>query len=239
MKKNILLIILNLLLIYSVSALCRWYFDSYKNRIIYEEIIEEVIDEEYEDEKEEQNNIIHIDFEKLLNLNNDVVGWIRFTDKINYPIVQGKDNDYYVNRSFDKNHNILGSIFMDYRNNGFNDLNTVIYGHNVSDKTMFGSLKDMLNKSFFEIEDNHFIEIVYKEGTKKYEIFSVYVVEKEIYYIDVFPLDYKNFLNTILKRSVHNLYTNVDIKDKILTLSTCYGHTGTTKRLVVHAKQIN
>lgn len=95
---------------------------------------------------------IDIDFESLLRVNEDVVGWIyNENTPINYPIVQAGDNDYYLYRMIDKNYNGAGSIFMDYRNNkDFSDLNTLIYGHNMKNDSMFGTLSKYQNQEYYE-----------------------------------------------------------------------------------------
>lgn len=83
----------------------------------------------------------------MLEKNKDTKGWIRYnSNKINYPIVQAKDNDYYLDKNFYKKYNQAGSIFMDYRNNSFNDKNVVLYGHSMLDNLMMGSLKDLFEK---------------------------------------------------------------------------------------------
>ena len=92
-------------------------------------------------------NLINVDFQELKSTNNQTVGWIQVNGtNINYPFVQANDNKYYLTHSFDKSHNTSGWVFLDYRNNIQTlDKNTILYAHGRIDKTMFGTLKNILN----------------------------------------------------------------------------------------------
>ena len=237
-KKYFIILILLIIFIYTFFNLLIWFIDINNNKNLYNNLNNNVINKQ-KDKKAKEKELVTIDFNKLIEINNDIIGWIIYSDKINYPIVQTNNNDYYLKKSFNKENNTMGSIFMDYKNNHFNDLNIVIYGHNTIDKTMFGSLRDTLKKDFFNNSNNNYIYIYTKDKNMKYLIFSVYVIDGEIYYATINPIDYKEFIKTITKRSVHNFKINVNMNDKILTLSTCYGNRGTTKRMVIHAKLID
>ena len=172
--------------------------------------------------------------------NADTVGWINVNNtNINYPYVQYKDNDYYLNHSFDKSYNDAGWVFMDYRNNSdLSNKNTIIYAHSRLDKTMFGSLSNVLKKDWYTNKDNHIIRISKEKSNTLWQIFSVYKIKTESYYIttDFYSdNDYVSFLNTIKDRSIYDFKTNLTSDDRILTLSTCYSD---TERTVVHAKLI-
>ena len=95
---------------------------------------------------------IDVDFEVLLSKNQDIVAWIYCPDTpINYPIVQAEDNEYYMHRLLDGNNSYPGTLFMDFRNSSdFSDWNSVIYGHNMRNDSMFGTLPDYKKKSYFE-----------------------------------------------------------------------------------------
>ncbi len=184
---------------------------------------------------------IEVDFNSLLDQNNDTVGWIRVNGtKIDYPIVQTNDNSFYLTHSFDKSQNVAGWVFSDFRNN-FNNLNynSVIYGHRMKDESMFGSLPYVLNDEWYKNKKNHIIKLSTINENTIWQIFSIYVVYKESYYIttNFKSLDaYQEFIDTIIKRSQYYFFTNVNTNDKILTLSTCRDSYG--NRLVVHAKLI-
>jgi len=177
-------------------------------------------------------------FEKIKKINPDTVGWIKINGtNINYPVVQTDNNDYYLNHSFDKSSNEAGWVFLDYRNNSsFSDKNTIIYAHSRLDKTMFGSLSKALNPGWHENKDNHIIRISNEEENSLWQIFSVYVIETESYYITTSFSDdtsYLEFLNTMKDRSKYNFNTSLSVEDRIITLSTCYDD---NRKTVVHAK---
>ena len=184
--------------------------------------------------------LIDVDITELKDKNSDTVGWINVNNtNINYPFVQTKDNSYYLNHSFDKKYNEAGWVFLDYRNNNdLNNRNTILYAHSRLDKTMFGSLSKVLKSSWYNNKDNHIIRLSTDTENTLWQIFSVYKIPEESYYITTNfnnNEEYNKFLNTIKQRSIHNFNTNLDTNDKILTLSTCYSD---TERTVVHAKLI-
>ena len=184
--------------------------------------------------------LINVDITKLKEKNADTVGWINVNNtNINYPYVQGKDNDYYLVHSFDKSYNEAGWVFLDYRNNSaLSDKNNILYAHSRLDKTMFGSLSKTLKSNWYNNKDNHIIRLSTESENTMWQIFSVYKIPEESYYITTnFNSDseYEKFLNTIKGRSIYNFNTYLTTNDKILTLSTCYSD---TERTVVHAKLI-
>lgn len=184
--------------------------------------------------------MIDVDFNELKALNPDTVGWIKVNGTIiNYPFVQAKDNKYYLKRSFDKTYNTGGWIFLDYRNN-INNLgrNNIIYGHERKDDSMFGSLSNVFTKKWQSNTDNYIIKISTPKENTMWQIFSVYHIPVKSDYIQTSfknDADFQRFLNTISNRTMFNFKTKATVKDKILTLSTCYGN---NQRAVVHAKLI-
>ena len=184
--------------------------------------------------------LIKVDFTELIKKNEDTVGWINVNNtNINYPVVQSTDNNYYLTHSYDKKENEAGWVFLDYRNNkDFTSKNNIIYAHSRLDKTMFGSLSKVLKQSWYKDKSNHIIRLSTPTEDSLWQIFSVYVIKEETYYITTsWPSDteYLDFLNTIKERSKYNFNTELNTNDKILTLSTCYSD---TERTVVHAKLI-
>ncbi len=177
----------------------------------------------------------------LLQENADTKGWLKINNTtIDYPVVQSKDNEYYLNHDYDNNKNYNGWIFADYRNN-FETLddNTIIYGHNkYLNQTMFGTLDKVLDEDWLSFEENRTITFntLYEEHT--FKIFSVYKVNNtNDYLITSFSSEdaFKKYLNFVTKRSIKNFNETVTPEDKILTLSTCVDK---NKRLVVHAVMI-
>ena len=185
-------------------------------------------------------NLIDVDFNALKKTNSDTVAWLFVGGtNVNYPVVQTSDNDYYLTHSFTKKKNSGGWLFMDYRNDK-NDYgrNTIIYGHNMKNQTMFGTLKKLLTKEWYQVQDNRIIKMSSEKYNTLWQIYSVYTIETTNDYIQTeFASDdeYQTFLNLVKDRSFKNFNTNVNTSDKTLTLSTCHG---SEKKLVVHAKLI-
>lgn len=246
-------------LIISLTKVFVWFKDNDKTEAIAKEIIQEIPVEEVLDDKEteiinkEKNpdkesdywsyikqSLINVDIDSLKEKNGDTIGWIKVNNtNINYPFVQTKDNDYYLSHAFDKSNNNAGWVFLDYRNNSdFSDKNNIIYAHARRDNSMFGSLRNVLKKEWYSNKDNHIIKLSTANENTMWQIFSVYKIPVETYYITTqftTSSQYKAFLETITKRSIHQFNTTVDSSDKILTLSTCSGQ---DDRIVVHAKLI-
>ena len=182
--------------------------------------------------------LINVNFDELKKKNNETVAWINVNNtNINYPIVQTNNNDFYLNHSYDKKYNEAGGVFLDYRNNkNFTDQNTVIYAHSRLDKTMFGSLSKTLHESWYQNKDNHIIRISNEYENSLWQIFSIYIIETESYYITTgfnSGNQYQKFLDTLVSRSKYDFNTKLDTNDRIITLSTCYDD---NRKTVVHAK---
>ena len=182
-----------------------------------------------------------VDFTQLLKENKDTVGWIIVNNtNVNYPVVQAKDNDYYLTHDFNKKRNSAGWVFADFRDD-FDSLskNTVIYAHGRKDKVMFGSLTNTLNKNWHTNLDNQIIQLSTVKYNTMWQIFAIYKIEAESYYITTdfsSAKSFEEFVNTMKKRSIYNFGVDVGAQDKLLTLSTCYNDNGI--RLVVQAKLV-
>ena len=184
-------------------------------------------------------NLIDVNFEELKKINKDTKGWIQVLGtNINYPYVQGKNNKYYLTRSFDKKYTDAGWVFMDYRNNSKDfDKNTLIFAHARKNNTMFGELDKVLKKDWFSNSNNHFIKISTETTNSIWQIFSVYHIPTTNDYMQINFKSNDEFYNLIKifkQRSKHNFKVTLSKKDKILTLSTCYKDD--SHRVVVHAK---
>lgn len=184
-------------------------------------------------------------FDELSGINNETVGWLTVNNtKVNYPVVQHTDNDFYLKKDFNKNKNSYGWIFMDYRNNIYNlSNNTIIWGHNSRTGLMFGTLRYVTNESWYKNPDNQIITFNTKVKNMKWKIFSIYKipVTNDYLYANFGNLDeFQTFLDMIRGRSMYDFGVNVTKEDHILTLSTCgTSTTNSTTRLVVHAVLIN
>ncbi len=180
-----------------------------------------------------ESDLLYVDFQDLLTINDNTIGWIKVlgTD-INYPIVQTNNNYYYLNHDFNNNYNKAGWIFLDYRNNlDFLSKNTIIYGHQRKDGSMFTSLNKLYSKKWQDNYENHYIKLVGLNYTYLFQIFSFY---HEKVNNDYLITEYnQDFINNIVDKSLYNFHISVTDKDYILTLSTCYGN---KERTIVHAK---
>lgn len=256
----ILLLFFSTVLIFSAFKVIEWFSDNNSTDKVIKKInsdvkVDEIIDNENTEVIDEEPTepekvsdyfyyitypLINVDFENLLKTNNETVGWINVNNtNINYPFVQGINNTYYLNHSFDKSYNSAGWVFMDYRNNKeMNNRNTILYAHGRIDKTMFGSLYKTQYPAWYQNKSNHVIRISTPSVNMSYQIFSVYKIEEESYYIQTdFTTDdvYLEFLNTIKERSKYDFNVVLGASDKIITLSTCAND---KERYVVHAKLI-
>lgn len=179
-----------------------------------------------------------VDFEKLKDMNEETVGWIKVKGtNIEYAVVKSSDNSYYLNHNFEKKYNSGGWIFADYKNKfDGTDKNIVIYGHNMKDNSMFGTLKNVLKENWYNNEENHVINFITEKEEQEYQVFSVYKTENEDYYIDTEfeNNEFKEFINTLKARSIKDFNVEVTQEDSILTLSTCADNN--KYRVVLHAK---
>ena len=187
-----------------------------------------------------KTNIDDINFTELSRVNSDVVAWLIVdSTNINYPIVKTSDNDFYLNHNFNKINDSNGWTFMDYRNSGnMDDENTIFYGHNLMNRTSFGSISSIFTDKWYK-NSNHSIVVVTANGRFTYKIFSVYYSEPDSSYLQTNYNDseqYLEFLNTLKSKSKYNFKEELNANDKIITLSTC---TDDNKgRKVVHAKMV-
>ena len=261
--KNIFLLFIILicliLLIISIIDIINWKLDSNKIKNQIEKIediveIKEVIDNdkvEIIEPVEEipqfdpywdyiKMNLINVDFNELKNINYDTRGWIQVNGtNINYPFVQAKDNKYYLTHSFDKSYNGGGWVFLDYRNN-INELskNTIIYAHGRDDKTMFGSLKNILNNGWLNNSNNYVVKLSTEYENTLWQVFSVYRIPTTNDYIKVnfdSDEDFEDWTSMLINRSTYKFNTSINKSDNILTLSTCYDD---YDKVVLHAKLI-
>lgn len=237
----IVYMILLFILIYSGIKIYKWYKDKTSNKEIVEQIKETVAVEDENEDKNEYKEEYTIDFNKLKEQNKETVAWIKVNNtNIEYPVVKADNNNFYLNHSFDKSQNSAGWIFADYRNKFDNtDKNIIIYGHNMRDGSMFGSLKNILNSDWYENEENTNITLYTENEKCIYKVFSIYKIESEDYYIKTeFSNDneFEQFVNTIKNRSIKKFDIDVSKEDNILTLSTCANNN--RYRIVLHAKKM-
>lgn len=251
-----LLLFFSILLIFSFLILYSWHRDNKSIEDIEQELddIVEVTTTEGQGElinpPEDKNNdywyyitlpFYEVDFKELLKKNPDTVAFIHIPNtNINYPIVQSNDNSYYLTHAFDKSKNDAGWVFMDYRNqNNFVDDNTIIYGHGRVNKTVFGSLKTLLTETWQSDKSNYVIQISTPNANYVYQIFSIYTIDAESYYIIpsfATSQSKQTWISTMQERNQAMQSADVSVYDKIITLSTCQNNNG--GRIVVQGKLI-
>ncbi len=221
-----------LAMLFSFFNIVNWIEDNKKTK---ERI--EIVQEVTKIEINPVSTFLSVDFTELSKINDEVVAWIKVPEtSVNYPVVKHKDNSYYLTHSYDKSFNYAGWIYTDYRND-IDDLvsNNIIYGHGRVDGSMFGSLRDLINKDGSE-------KLVYISTPYNNYIFQVFSIYRIMNTNDYLYTGYDNnekflsFIDLIKNRSLVK-YDDLEIEpsDKILTLATCYD---TREKFVVHAKMI-
>lgn len=237
---NIILVIA--IVVFAVSAYKLYgIFSEYnKGDKEYQKIQDLVINTEKKDDTKEET--FSVDFEKLLEMNSDVVGWIRFDEpsEINYPVVQGRDNEEYLKRTFEANTNKLGTLFVDVNNPGdFSGRNTFIYGHNMKNRSMFAQLLKYKDDSFYK--EHPYFYIYTPDGkVRTYEIFSAGVVKDTS---DSYIMDYaddaafQTYIDYIKQQSAYPTSAEVTTASKIVSLSTCT-NVRDDERFLVHGVMI-
>jgi len=164
-----------------------------------------------------------VDFDELSKINPEIVGWIYIegTD-INYPVVQGPDNDYYLKHLFDGTYNSSGCIFLDYRcATDFSDRHNIIYGHHMNNKTMFGGLMSYKDQTFY---DEHSVALlVTPTAYYKIQFFSGYVSDNwgNAWDLVLDDSSYAAWLHEIQAKSCFETEYAPAPEDRIITLSTC------------------
>ncbi len=169
----------------------------------------------------EKQEAAHIDFASLEEINPEVVAWVAGAE-IDYPIVQGKDNAYYLGHLFSGEANQLGAIFMDYRNQGdFSDKNTVIYGHNMKNGSMFSSLTAYKAQDYYD--SNPTMMLYMPDNTYQLAFFAGLVIDGN----GSVPLEFadaqafQGYIDALKKKSTFQSTTTVGTEDRIVTLCTC------------------
>lgn len=189
------------------------------------------------EEDEYMKKLAGTDLQALREVNPDVVGWILLPNtKINYPIVQGEDNQYYLEHTWDNQNRMAGSIFMEATNAAdFSDFRSILYGHNMADLSMFGSLHNYASTYYWQRFP--YVYLVTDEGVLRYEIYSSYkaAVDGPTYALNIEGDALKSsFIQMTLDESELDTGITPAVTDRILTLSTCTGNYD--YRRVVHAK---
>lgn len=244
--RSIIMIAALAVFLFSAIQLAKIFIEYKKGTDEYDRVREYVtaVQPETEEQAAEEESELQkpvppqVDWESLKGINEDIIGWIQIEGtEISYPVVQGTDNSYYLKHTFEKNSNAAGAIFIDYTNSSdFQDCNTIIYGHNMKNGSMFGLLR-----RYFKDEESvpgRYIWICTPEKNYRYEIFSSHVVDAAGETYTLFPEadeQFGSYVENMKQQSLVQFGTEVTKDDKVITLSTCTGND--TTRFVVQAKR--
>ena len=236
--KIVFLIIFISIMIFTGIEIIKWLKENKESNDIIEDIQDAISINENIDTVDKYN----VNFEELKQKNSDTIAWIKVNGtNIEYPVVKTKNNDYYLTHSFDKSYNSAGWVFMDYKNKfDCTDNNMVIYAHNRRDGSLFGTLKNILTEEWQANSDNFVIPFITENEKAEYQVFSVYKIEKEDYYITTNfgkYTEFQKFIDKIKSRSIKDFNVEVTTNDQILTLSTCADNN--KYRVVLHAKKMS
>ncbi len=227
---DIILLMLIVIFIYSSYNVFMWIKSDFKLKNLEKGLYKDVVTITNNEKKAN----ISVDFEKLKEINPDIIGWIKIDDtNINYPILQGKTDEYYLKRDIYGSYNLSGSIFV-YSNvdKYFNEENTVIYGHNMKNQRMFAHLEKVYNGDLGNDID---IEIYTENGNHLYKVFSSYIQSPNVEIIQnqFSEFEKKNYIDKTIKKSKINFNKNIDYSKKMITLITCTSNS--KNRIIVHA----
>lgn len=214
--KKLLLILMIVICIITFSiatiVVVKDYKEYEENEKDTKELINEVVQITQNSEEKK------INWEYLKFVNKDIIAWIEIEDtQINYPILQDNESLYYLKHSFNKKYNNNGSIFTT-ENNPFEGEETILYGHNIKNGSMFSDLGNYLNIEFFY--EHQSFKIYTPNGDYKATIFSAYSIGVDIESKNIKDLDFNQRIGYYINSSKIKTNTNIN-SNKILKLSTC------------------
>lgn len=229
--RSLLILLLALIAVGGIGYVIYYMTSLEKQEDVYEETRKAVKEEQPVQQEEEPETEIPIDFESLWGMNLDIYAWIEIPGtKVDYPILQSAtDDSYYLNHNIDGSEGYPGSIYTEsYNGKTFEDFNTVIYGHNMKDDTMFGDLHKYEDSAF--MKENSQVIIYTPEKILTYQIFAA-VVYDDRHILKTYDFsgagDRQEFLDSLntLRDMRSNIDSSVEVgpQDRILTLSTCIG----------------
>ena len=185
--------------------------------------------------KSVSKSVLSVDFDKLKNKNQDVVAWLYSPGTvINYPVLQGSDNNQYLRTTLEGKRQTAGSIFIDYRNDkAFGDYNTIVYGHNMKNKSMFGSLSSYEKQSYYE--KHPVMYLATPEKTYEIELIAGFktTTESEIYTQPSNFEETKALYATAKNKSSFKASSEIQEGDRLITLSTCSNGEDNSRYVVV------
>lgn len=228
--------------------------DSNGNQVIQDD--QQVVVKLQEPTKEQIENLpegsINEEYAAYYDANPDFVGWVTINGtNVDYPVVQGDDNEFYLHHNFDGEDEFAGTIFTDYEGKfGPNQMpnNTILYGHNMLYRYKFAALNNYNNNINF-LKETPVVDFNTLYQKNKYKIFSVFIVNTDEEHGDVFDYtkyvyfknsdEFYQYIMEVMDRSKYNTGVDVEYGDELLTLSTCDGSTGfENMRLVIVARKV-
>lgn len=219
--RTIIFVLAVAVFIFSGYNILSYLKDAKDSKDVNQNIIDKAV--EIHNTQDEENTTLWVDFDKLWQENKDIVAWIYSPNtQINYPVVQTKDNNYYLRRLLNGKYNIAGTIFMDYRNSpDLSDYNTMIYGHNMKNDTMFGSLAKYKKQEYYE--EHPVIYIVTPEKKFEMNLFAGYITDANsyIYNASMNKEEQKKYIEDSISLSTFKSNVEISDEEKIVTFSTC------------------
>ena len=235
-------------LIVSGAYLCNHFLQKFS----YEKAVSEAREIYDPDNNTILANGIQAKFEELYKQNSDLRAWITILNtKVDNPVYQAKDNDFYIHHDMNKQRNVYGALFLDYRDTVSatqNNQNQVIYGHHMKDGSMLAQIKNYRDVNFYKENPTLTYDTLYRDGT--YKVFAAFITNAEKkdddgYYFDYCVPEFANqtdflaWIEQVRRRSLINTPVDVLENDEILTLSTCtYELSGVELRFVVMARRV-
>ena len=231
----ILIILLAAVLVVSAGVVAKTYLDYKIADDVYEDLQDrfvetpteptntEIPNEETQNLDEKETAPITIDFDALIKENADIVGWLYSPDTpINYPVVQGEDNNQYLRKDLNGKYLVSGTVFVDYRNGLIGeDANYILYGHNMKDGTMFSSLAKYKQQSYYD--EHPVLYYLTPDGDYKIELYAGLVVKRDavVYSPNSDGTALAEFLESAKVNSTFKSDVSLGENDKLITFSTC------------------
>lgn len=219
----IIAVIASVLIVFSAYKLITIYLDYKKGTDTYNEVASTVVTFTNEISTEDTDLPITVDFDELKKINPDVIGWLYCKDtQINYPVVQTDNNEYYLHNMINGEYNFAGTLFVDYRcEKDFAGLNTIIYGHNMKNGSMFGDLPKYKAQDYYDAHP--IMWLLTPDKTYKVELLSGQVTASDSDAYDIISKreDLTKYLENAVSQSFFKTDSSVDDAEKIITLSTC------------------
>ena len=225
MRQNLIKLICIVVIVFASWQLIDYFFT-------YEKVEQQ--------EEELQQKITTSSLKQLQGQYEDMVGWIKIENtKVDYPIMQATNNEFYLTHNYEGDKLRAGSIFLDYRNNpSLGDRHSIIYGHDLRNGSMFGQLHQYEEQSFANANRHFTIET--RNALITVEVFAAYQTTTDFYYIETkFTNEsYEQFIEAIRNKSSISYDGYINVNDQIITLSTCVSDNQSDERFVVHAKVV-